>query len=167
MRAGRDPSFKGLDLLIGQFLVRRHLESFVPKGLEQKTLDGFLGLDERPGLATLSEQLRAVEPQPRFGLVRTVACDAVLEENRSDPLLEEFRRVLLLRPSKRVRKGKQVPNGQSAGPQDTKLGGYSLGGYQLGEFGAQWQEHGRSIRKGIGRTCLGDAKAYNVPRGNC
>ena len=134
----------------------------MPKGLEQKTLDGFLGLDERPGLATLSEQFRAVEPQPRFGLIWTVACDAVLEENRSDPLLEEFRRVLLLRPGKRVRKGKQVRKGQSDGRQDTKLGSYSLG-----EFGAQWQEHGRSIRKGIGRTCLGDAKAYNVPRGNC
>ena len=139
----------------------------MPKGLKQKTLDGFLGLDERTGLATLPEQLRPVESQARFGLVRTMACDAVLNETWSNPLLKELRRVLLLRPGKLVRKSKRVRKGQGAGPKDAKLGGYSLGGWELGTFGGQSQEHGRSIRKGIGRTCLGDSKAYNVPRGDC
>ena len=125
----------------------------MPKGLKQKTLDGFLGLDERTGLATLPEQLRLVESQARFGLVRTMACDAVLNETWSNPLLKELRRVLLLRPGKLVRKSKRVRKGQGAGPEDAKLGCYSLGGYQLGgwelgTFGGQSHEHGRSIRNG-------------------
>lgn len=119
----------------------------MPKGLEQKTLDGFLGLDERSGLATELKELRPVESQARFGLVRTMACDAVLNETWSNPLLKELRRVLLLRPGKLVRKG------QGAGPEDAKLGGCSLGGcslcgWEFGEFRGQSQEHGRSIRKG-------------------
>ena len=120
----------------------------MPKGLKQKTLDGFLGLDERTGLATLPEQLRPVESQARFGLVRTMACDAVLNETRSNPLLKELCRVLLLRPGKLVRKSKRVRKGQGAGPEDAKLGCYSLGGWELGTFGGQSHEHGRSIRKG-------------------
>ena len=77
--------------LRGQRLARRHrVFAFSANGLYQQALGRIAGNDHRPRVGAFFQPGCGIEAQPRFLLLRTVALDAVVDEDRADFLLEEL-----------------------------------------------------------------------------
>ena len=77
----------------GQLPLRRHLETFVSQGFEQRTLLEIACDDHRSRIATFQYCLAIIESQPaaRCGQLRRMALIAVLHEDRANLCFEEFK----------------------------------------------------------------------------
>ena len=92
--SGSDPGFDGLDLLFGEFFVRGHFQAFVADGLEQQAIFELFLIDDRTGVSTRLKSVGQIESEGRFGFIRAVASDAVLDQDRSDMFFEELGRCI-------------------------------------------------------------------------
>ena len=93
-RSHPDPRDQVGDRRFGEALLRGHLQVavLVADGFDEQAFVGLAGDDGRPGVAALPDPLGRVEQEAALDLLGRggVAGGAGVDEDRADPLLEEF-----------------------------------------------------------------------------
>ena len=91
----RHPLLKLVDIRLGQLLLRRHLRLVeISDRADQQALVRLAGHDSRPRVTSFKERVSRREPQAPFLFLIAMATDAMLDEERTNLLFEEFSEIV-------------------------------------------------------------------------